>query len=135
MNEKKKLDAVWQYYAVGIALYVVLLVLAARLIGAASFQITTGYLTVNPLLSTTSAYFVPATHVFWTIEYRWALVVLMTLSIIVPGVYIYLINNNFKKINLHKYRFIDWSVTGTFITQNEFQNLFSRRLISKRDIS
>ena len=115
MNEKKKLEAVWQYYAVGTAIYIILAVLAAKLMSGASFQISTGYLTANPLLSQNSTYFAPATHVLWSIQFRWALVILMALSIVVPAIYIYLINNNFKKIDLYKYRFIDWTVTGSFM--------------------
>ena len=115
MKDKKKYELVWQYYASGSVVFVILAVLAAKLMSTASYQITAGYITKNPLLSISSTYFVPANKVLWDIQFRWTLVILMALSIIVPLVYVYLIKNNYKKIDLHKYRFIDWTITGTII--------------------
>lgn len=116
MKEKKLLKTVSQYYIGGIVAYVILAIVAAKFLTTASFQIASNYLTNNPLLSLNSTSFTAGTRVIATIQYRWILVILMALSIIVPAVYVYLIQNNVKKIDLHKFRFIDWIVTGTLIT-------------------
>ena len=98
MKEKKLLKTVWQYYLGGIIAYVILAVLAAKLLTTASFQLTSSYLTSNPLLSLNSTSFVSGSHVIATIQYRWMLVILMGLSIVVPAIYIYLIQNKSYRV-------------------------------------
>ena len=99
MNEKKKQSIIAQYYGVGIFIYLVLAILAAKVMLPAVFQLTTNYWTSNPLLSQSSTVFVTASHVFWSIQFRWILVLLMGLSVVVPAYYVYAISNDFKKID------------------------------------
>lgn len=115
LSNKKALNVIFRYYSASIVVYLVIAAAVIKFMSLASFQVTAPYLTTNPLLSQRSTSFAIASHVFWNIEFRWILVFLMGLSLIVPAIYIYLIKNNFKKIDLVKYRFIDWAVTGSFL--------------------
>ncbi len=116
MKDKKIFSTVSQYYTVGIIAYLILAVIAIKVMNEATFQVVSSYLTSNPLLSQTSTVFVPANHVLWSIQFRWVLVLLMGLSIVVPAYYVYSISNGVKKLDLHKYRFIDWLITGSLMT-------------------
>lgn len=115
MNEKVKRDTIVRLYGIGAVLYLVLAVLAVKSMLPSTFQLTINYWTTNPLLSQTQTVFVTATRVLWSIQFRWVLVLLMGLSVLAPAYYIYMISNNVKKINFHKYRSVDWIVTGSLM--------------------
>jgi hypothetical protein len=115
MTEKKKLELLWRYYAASIVVYLIVALVIIKFMSPASFQISANYLTSNPLLSYFSTSFTSASHVIWNIQFRWALVTLMGLSIIAPAIGVYIIKNNFKKIDLNKYRLTDWVVSSSLV--------------------
>lgn len=110
------LENIFRYYFGIVIVYLLLIIAAIKYMLPATFQITSNYWTSNPLLSQSKTVFVTASHVVLSIQIKWALVFILFLSIIMPLLYIYLIKNNFKKIDLHKYRTVDWLVTGSCIT-------------------
>jgi hypothetical protein len=115
MKEQKKLTAIYQLYAIGGIIFLLLGIVAAKVMIPSSFEIVVNYWTSNPLLSSVNTVFAPASHVLFSIEFRWALVLLMVLSLVSPAYYVYLVSNNVKNIDFHKYRFLDWTITSSLI--------------------
>jgi hypothetical protein len=113
MNEKKKLDLILKYYIAGGIVFLILAVVAVKLMSPSTYQVVVNYWAANPLLSQTSTVFAPASHLLWNIQFRWVVAILLLLSVVSPAYYVYAITNNFKKIDFHKYRFLDWLVTSS----------------------
>lgn len=115
MLDKAKQNKIWQIYAAGIFIYIILIVLALVHMNQSSFNITTNYLTNNDLATQTNTVFAPAASTLWTIQYRYALVALLAFSVIIPALYIYWILTHKKKIDFHKARWIDCAITSAFL--------------------
>jgi hypothetical protein len=134
MNDKRKLEHIWRLYALVSVLYVILGVLAFKIMNVSSLQVTSGFWSSNPLISQTNTVFAPASHVLYSIQYRYVLMAILLISIITPILYIYMINNGYKKIDLHKFRFYDWLITGGMMllliaSLNGIQDLMTRILL------
>jgi hypothetical protein len=129
MSDKRLGDSIVKAYGVGIVAYLVLAVIAAKVMLASTFQVVTNYFTSNPLLSVKSTVFAPATHVLWSIEFRWTLILILGVSILVPAYYLYVITTGYKKIDYKKYRYLDWSVTGALML------VITAALVGIQDIS
>jgi len=115
MLDKVKQNKISQLYGAGIVLYIVLIILALVNMSQTSFNVTTNYLTSNDLASQSSTVFAPATSTLWVLQYRYLLVALLILSLVVPGLYIFWIKTGKNNIDFHKARWIDCVITSVFL--------------------
>jgi Heliorhodopsin len=117
-EDKSKLAELWQLFALAAGAYLVLGIVAIVAMDKATFPVITSFWTNNDLASQSNTVFATGVHNLFYVQFRWALVVLMTLSLVVPLGFINLVKKNLSARaaqQLHKWRWLDWAVTGTFM--------------------
>lgn len=117
-EDKSNLSELWQLFAVAAVAYVVLGVVAVVVMDKATFPAVTTFWTNNNLASQTTTVFAQAIHNLFYVQFRWILAVLMLLSLVVPLGFINLVKKGQAKKagqELHKWRWLDWAVTGTLM--------------------
>ncbi len=102
------------------ALYLVLSVAALAIMGRNTYQITVGYLAKDELASKASTVLAPAIHVLYDVEIRWALFIILILSLATPILYLTSMERRYSdalKGRVLPWRWIDLGVIGALMIE------------------
>lgn len=105
---------------ISVFVYAALAALAVSMMQSATYEMTIGYLTKDTLLSRTTTVFAPAVRVLYDIEIRWALVVVLALSLILPILYLTRWENRYQtalKGRVLAWRWVDLAVTSALMLE------------------
>jgi hypothetical protein len=100
--------------------YAVFAILSWVLMTDTSSPVSIGYLAKDELASRTTTVFAPAVQNIFDIEYRWALLVILVLSIVLPLLYITRLRKRYEVAVAGRvllWRWIDLAVTGALMVE------------------
>ena len=102
-------------------LFLALAVAAGLLMSDASRQVTIGHLTRDALASSKTTVFTPAVYVLHDIEVRWVVVALMTLSAVLPVLYMTKLQTRYQdyvqKTRMLPFRWIEAGIISALMTE------------------
>jgi len=112
--------ALTQLNVISAVLFAGLAILAGLFMNSRSYQLVTGLLTKDELVSKVTTVFVPAVHRVYDIELRWAVVAIMVASAILPLLYATRLKRQYAA-NLagrtHLWRWIEMAVIGALMVE------------------